>query len=83
MRRPTFKVKEGELWEFDNPESKSWERHALLWIVKADHQSNNPEKDLFTYILLDSSDEDVPHMAHALHLTMRCEEFKHLWKRLA
>ncbi len=77
----SFKVKAGELWEFINHES-SWDRHALVYIVKVNKQTRDPSKDRFEYLTLMSCDTEHVHLSNN-HLTIRTNEYGNLWKRLA
>lgn len=77
LMNPGFRVKAGDLWEFNNTE---W--YALMYIVKVCKQTSDPEEDRFEYLTLDDSGLKRVHMSRG-HLTIRTRSYGNLWKRVA
>lgn len=75
-------VKKGDIWEFDNKEERSVDRYALVYIMKVDHQSINPDNDTFTYLVIEDSENAHIHISHG-HLTMRSIKYGRLWRKVA
>ena len=80
-----FKVKKGELWEFFNPDGYPVERHAVVYITrvfKCASGSSALNRDRYEYLEILGDDVQYPVLRKG-HLTIRVQEYNHLWKRLA